>query len=337
MSVLLLLLTAHLSAPRLVAQSATAPPQSGDVVERKVAADTKIRVRNAFGNIVIKNWDRDTVRAGTSTDAAKVSLSVTAAKSLILSVTPGRGGRRAELAVSLPRGVVIETVDAAGNVTATNIDGSVVIAAGGDINAVEIGGDLVAKAASGEINVSRVRGLVDLSIVNGGVNVRDASGDVRVASINGGVRVACVEGRVEVGNVNGSIMLADIGGDVDATTSNSSVEFTGTLRPGRRYRLKSHNGTIEMRLPSDSIGFTATLSSYGGGIETGFPLAVQTPFSTRRLIGRYREGGDGRTSIYLDSFGGGVKLSKEIAATKPDCRPPTRAQPVIRPSTSPPM
>lgn len=322
--VLLLAMTAYAFATRSLAQSGTASPRaaSAGAVERKLEPGGKIRIRNSSGSVTITNSDRDTMRAEASGggEAAELVLESTSAKNLLLSVTPKRGKASIDLAVSLPRDAMIESVDAAGNVYVTDIAGSVTISSGGDIIAEGIGGDLVAKTIEGSVKVSRVRGLVDLSVVNGGVTVRDAGGDVRVASINGGVDLACVGGRVDVGNVNGSITLMNIGGDVEAATSNSPVEFTGAIRAEGRYRLKSHSGFVEMRLPSDAPGFTATLSSYRGGMETDFPLAVRSPFSTRRLVGRYREGGASRTSIHLDSFGGGVKLAKTASAVRPDCR-----------------
>src|SRR5439155_13319571 len=74
-------------------------------------------------------------------------------------------------------------------------------------------------------------------------------------------------------------------------------------------------------IPADAPGFTATLSSYGGEIETDFPLNVESPLQrgaiNRRIIGRY---GDGQAQIVLDSFSQGVKLSKASAGALKDCK-----------------
>lgn len=318
-----LLMTASVPMTGTVARSQSASPQAAGAVERKLEPGGGIRISNSFGSITITGWDRDTVRAQVSHDgAAEVVFTTTPAKVSVLNVAPGRSGKRIDLSVMLPRDAVIESASAdKGDVSVSGIDGSVMIVSGGSISAEGIGGDLVGKATgNGGADVTRVRGLVDLAVVNGGVTIRDAGGDVRVASISGGVDVACVKGRVEVGNVNGPITLTNISGDVEATTSNSPVGFNGAIHPDRRYRLKSHNGSVEMRLPPDAPGFTATLSSYRGGMETDFPLVVQSPFSTRRFIGRYREGGDGRTSIQLDSFNGEVKLVKLDSVAQSDCR-----------------
>jgi hypothetical protein len=83
--------------------------------------------------------------------------------------------------------------------------------------------------------------------------------------------------------------------------------------------LKSTSGHAHMTVPADAPGFTATLSSYSGEVETDFPLTVESPLQgpvNRRIIGRY---GDGQAQIQLDSFSTGVKLSKASADTIKDC------------------
>ncbi len=208
-----------------------------------------------------------------------------------------------------------------GSVRVSGTTGTVTIETRGSISVEVVGGNLVAKSTgNGGASVTNARGLVDLSVVNGGVHVRSADGDVRVASINGGVSITCIKGRVEVSNVNGSIALTNVGGDVDATTSNSPIEFRGVIYAGRRYRLKSHAASVSMALPPDTPGFTATLSSYRGGMETDFPLATESPFTSRRLIGRYKDHGDELTLVELDSFNGTIKLIKDAATSTTDCR-----------------
>ncbi len=326
--------------------------------ERKLERGGRVHIRNPFGSIIITGWERDTVHA-TTDDGVSPRIVFEQAPNATLTVSLAettRDGGRVNLNVSLSRSaeIQVESEDGnvqiggttsrvvvrtgGGNVQATHIGslvvnsqrgsvrvsgttGAVTIETGGSVSVEDVGGNLVAKSSSnGSASVTNARGLVDLSVVNGGVRVRSADGDVRIASINGGVGIACVKGRVEVSNVNGSIALSDIGGDVDATTSNSPIEFRGAINAGRRYRLKSHAASVSMALSPDTPGFTATLSSYRGGMETDFPLATESPFSNRRLIGRYKDGGDGRTLVQLDSFNGTIKLIKGTAVATTDCR-----------------
>jgi len=115
--------------------------------------------------------------------------------------------------------------------------------------------------------------------------------------------------------------LTGIGDDVEANTTSGDVSYSGKMRAGGRYRMKSTSGQVHMIIPADSPGFTATLSSYSGEIETDFPLNIESPLQrgpiNRRIIGRY---GDGQAQIVLDSFSQGVKLGKASAEALQGCK-----------------
>ena len=270
--------------------------------------ETAIELASAFGGVSLTNTAGAAI---VQSRDGNITVSKTAGRIVVKTIN---GNVEAQSVGSL-----VATSER-GTVRVSRAANTVTIVTGGGINADEIGGDLIAKSTkNGGVNVNRARGLVDLSVVNGGVIVRNADGDVRIASINGGVHVVCVKGRVEVGNINGQVTLERLDGDVDAVTSNTPIQFTGAIYAGRRYRLKSHIASVSMTLPPNTPGFTATLSSYKGGIETDFPLATGSPFSNRRFIGRYRAGEDNRISIQLDSFNGTVKLIRTASAISGEC------------------
>ncbi len=75
-----------------------------------------------------------------------------------------------------------------------------------------------------------------------------------------------------------------------------------------------------MAIQPDPPGFTATLITYSGEIETDFPLTVNTPLSgpiNRRIVGTYK---DGQTLVTLDSFSGTVSIVKGVAGTQTACK-----------------
>src|SRR5262249_15572189 len=159
---------------------------------------------------------------------------------------------------------------------------------------------------NGDVNVENVNGIVNVIVTSGNLSVRNAGSDVRAVSISGDTDIHCVKGRTEVNSASGSITLYGVAGDVDAVTVSGDVRFSGVIRTGGRYRLKSTSGEVNMAIQADAPGFAATLSSYTGGIETAFPLKLEPQINdklTRRIIGRY---GDGQTQITLDSFNGTV-------------------------------
>lgn len=208
-----------------------------------------------------------------------------------------------------------------GDISITDATGSAKIQTGsGDVAAKDIKGDFIAKLSSGDLELDDVTGLVNIVVTSGNARVHRGGGDVRINSISGDLSVECAKGHVELNSASGSMSLSAIGDDVDATTTSGDVKLASKIRTGGRYRLKSTSGKVHMTIPSDAPGFTATLSSYSGEVETDFPLTVESPLQqgpvNRRIIGRY---GDGQAQIQLDSFSTGVKLSRGSAGVMKDC------------------
>lgn len=222
------------------------------------------------------------------------------------------------LEVKLPRKTEIELItvsrselDISGIETPLIVNGEYSTIRLSRVGAVEV------RNKSGLVEVEKASGLVDVITTSGPIRVREAGGDVRTLSISGSVEIECARGRVNVGNTDGSVSLANISGDVDATTTSGEIRLLSTIRGDGRYYLKSMSGAVEMSVRPSATGFTATLSSYRGIIETAFPRKIsQSPknaASNRRIIHRY---GDGQAQITLDSFDGNIKLNRGPAAPR---------------------
>jgi Toastrack DUF4097 len=180
------------------------------------------------------------------------------------------------------------------------------------------------RTRSGDVEVDDANGLVDVITTGGAIVVKNARSDVRALSLSGRIEIQCARGRVDVSNTDGPITMNGVIGDVSATATNSHVRFSGPIRAEGRYYLKSMSGAVEMEVPASSPGFTVTLSSYRGGVETDFSLKTSKSATdrgnspvNRRLIGRYD---NGQAQITLDSFDGTVRLSKMAAGALKDCR-----------------
>jgi DUF4097 and DUF4098 domain-containing protein YvlB len=112
-----------------------------------------------------------------------------------------------------------------------------------------------------------------------------------------------------------------INGDVEANTGSGEVTFRGPIRADGRYRLKSLSGEVEMVIQENPPGFTATLVTYNGEVETVFPLKLKSPLKgswiNRRIEGEY---GDGQARLALDSFNGAVRILKLGAESAKECK-----------------
>ncbi|MEP7271181.1 MAG: hypothetical protein ABI882_06730 [Acidobacteriota bacterium] len=177
------------------------------------------------------------------------------------------------------------------------------------------------RTRTGNVEIDTVTGLADVITSSGAILVRNAGADVRALSVSGRIEVQCAKGRVDASNTDGPITLTGVTGDVSATATYSSLRVSGRLRADGHYYLKSMSGSVQMEAPENVGGFTASLTSYRGGVESDFPLksrdAVGSTSAGRRLSGRF---GDGRAQITLDSFDGTVRLAKVAAAALGDCK-----------------
>ena len=303
----------------------------------KVERNARVAVSSRTVNIHITGVDGDTleataasedgpypVKAQTSTDEGTPKIVI------YVPQTPGRRGRDINLRIKLPRYVAVDAVTSiTGDIEVSGIDAPVAVNTSngtitvvrvaslkattrhGEITAREVKGDAVVRSTNGDLTFENIGGMIDAAATNGSLNVRNAAGDLRANLTVGEVVAQCIKGRAEVNSVSGAIQLIGVSGDVDAVSTSGEVTFTGRIRAGGRYRLKSISGAIEMHIQSDAPGFTATLTTYNGDIDTAFPLKLESQASggstNRRLVGRY---GDGGAQLVLDSFSGGVQLAK---------------------------
>ncbi|HST23998.1 MAG TPA: DUF4097 family beta strand repeat-containing protein [Blastocatellia bacterium] len=324
----------------------TSDVQSGPVT-RKITQGTRIAVTSKTVNIKIIGVDGDTLQAAATSEAGAEPLmtqvSGEASRPRILFYVPASAPRRARtinLEVKVPRYAEVESVESStGEIDVSDMDAPVAISngtgtvkvtrigslkistRGGELIAREIKGDLIARSTHGDKTIENVNGAVDVAATSGNVAVRNAAGDVRANMSAGDIDAHCVKGRAELNSASGSIMIVGATGDVEATTATGDVTFKGAIRANGRYRLKSISGEVGMFIQPDAPGFTATLMTYSGNIETAFPLKVETPIQggpiNRRISGRF---GNGGAQITLDSFNGAVGLSKGSPAEWKQCK-----------------
>jgi hypothetical protein len=315
----------------------------GEPVTVKLPRGGKIAISSRSGHIVVTGWNRDVVEATAIgiRGPAQVGTQTTGDPSkprLLVTTTSREYGREIDVELKVPYYADIEMLAGSrGDVEISNIEGSVLIDPGegdvhvtqagstkvsrrrGDIIAKEVKGDLTVRTFRGDIVADNVTGSIDIATTNGDLQIRNAGADVRANSATGEIAVQCAKGRVDASSASGSITMLGVGGDVEASTASGSVTFTGAIKDGS-YRMKTLSGEVTMTIQPDVSGFTATLTTYNGNIETAFPLKVESPLQgpiNRRISGRY---GDGRAKLSLDSFNGTVKVAKGNAATWKSCK-----------------
>ena len=301
-----------------------------------------------------------TIRNGSTPVQVQVTKDLNDPKRVLVTTAPEDGGSNTggvRLEVKVPQYVELEAIHVPkAALEVTDVNGSVAVSSGsGSISVRRVGslkarsgsgdllisgvkgpvavqkssgpftisdveGNLTSKFESGHARLANIRGSIDVTTATGNVEINNAGGDVRIVSINGRTNIECAAGRVEVRDTSGVVTLASIAGDVDVTTSNGRATYTGVIYAGRRYRLKTLSGAVLMAVSDEAAGFTATLSSYTGSVQTDFDLkpeaSSQSAGGNHRIVGTY---GGGRSQIELDSFNGRVRLSKVSSSAVKKC------------------
>jgi hypothetical protein len=313
----------------------TTPRQSGDFT-LDVSRGVRIGLDNrTVGPITVTGWDRDVIEAHAvssrgkevvftrqieDTQGKRVFLKADYADldnpdaPAMLEYPPLVDDRPVEiqLEVKVPRYAELDVIRVTrSNVQISGVETPINIA--GDRSTITLNnvGSAEVHTRSGKVEIDGVNGLVEVATTSGPIRVSNSEGAVRAVSIAGPIEINCARGRIDVTSAEAPIELINIDGDADAIATNSNVRFRGNIREDGRYYLKSMSGGVEMQLPGNTQGFSATLSSYRGDVATDFPLKTrqanpENP-ANRRLAGRI---GNGKAQITLDSFEGLVRLTK---------------------------
>ena len=318
-------------------QVAAPAPGQPNQVSVKLDRGGKVVVVNRTGETRITGWDSDMIEARAQgeegPEAVQVRVTGEGARSRVVLSVPAYNTRRhsseINLEIKLPRYADLESIESVrGDINITGLDGTVSVSTGhgvltiknvgslkattrnGEVTVAGVKGDAAIRSLNGDMTVDNVSGSVDLAATNGNIIARGTGGNIQVNSASGDIDLHCIKGNATVNTASGAIMMVGVGGNIEANTASGDVIFKGSMRAGGSYKLKSISGAVEMAVQPDPPGFTATLITYSGEIETDFPLSVNAPLTgpiNRRIVGVYK---DGQAQITLDSFSGTVSIVK---------------------------
>lgn len=216
----------------------------------------------------------------------------------------------ADIVVRVPRGRRLSLFLAAGKLEIANVEGDIL----GDVGAAAV-------------DVTGTKGRLRLDTGSGRVRVRDAQGDLDLDTGSGSVELERVKGsslRLDsgAGSVHGrSIEIQDMNLDtgsgsielLDLRTSDLRLDSgSGSVRLGfigdvENVRIDAGSGSVTIAMP-ETLGAVVDISTGSGGIDTDFPLTVQT-VGRNRLRGTV---GDGKGRIEVDGGSGRIRLRRTI-------------------------
>lgn len=178
----------------------------------------------------------------------------------------------------------------------------------GDVEIAAIGGAAKVKCVSGNVGLGGAAG-VDIDLVSGDLALKNIAGDAYIKAVSGDIEVSAIKGSVEVKAVSGDIKLLDVSGaqTVNAESVSGNITYTGAIKEGGRYEIKTHSGDVRMSIPAGSA-FDLEANTFSGDIDSEFEITVVGKISPREIRGTVGKGG---ATLILKTFSGNVDLKKK--------------------------
>jgi DUF4097 and DUF4098 domain-containing protein YvlB len=263
-----------------------------------VPRGSRLNLENHAGEVVIKTWDRDSLRVQ-ARHADKVTIDIQTTNNVVSIRSRASGAARSvDYEITSPAWLPVRV---SGQFLYIGIEG-----AQNEVSAETVNGDIVIKGGSGFVTAKSIRGEII---------VEDAKGRIVASSVNEGVRITGASGQISADSNNGDITLTKIDAKiVEVGSVNGNLRYEGTLNNGGQYRLATHNGNITMVVP-ETTNATFTVRTYQGEFSSNLPTKV---------VGEVRRGrhttytlGSGGAEVELETFNGGVRLRRPGTVAPP--------------------
>lgn len=234
------------------------------------AAAVVVSVCVESGDVVVRGWDRNEVRARAE-DAGSLRLmtpnvqpaprvEVLVDEDKDAELGSGDCGSTSRLEVMVPRGATVILQVQSGHVEVADV------------------ADARIKALSGDVNVRRVAKSVEVSCLSGDVSLSDSSGGARLSTMSGSiearnVRTVASGDDFEAKTQSGDVTLEAVAhAQVSGSTISGNVLYEGSLARGGVYDLRTTSGDVAMELPADSSFTVHAKVVISGDIITDFPV-----------------------------------------------------------------
>lgn len=214
----------------------------------------------------------------------------------------------ADLDIQVPAGQEFSLFLAAGEITARNVDGKILLDThGADVTATAMKGDLDIDTGSGDVRVDGMVGPLRVDVGSGDVTLSGVSGaNLEIDTGSGEVRgtgVASAVLRIDTGS--GDVLLDGLTAqDVNVDVGSGNVELGWTTDPGD-LTIDSGSGDITLTLPGNS-GAIVDFESSSGDIDSAFEIST-TRIQRDALRGTF---GNGLGRIAVESGSGDVRIVK---------------------------
>lgn len=228
-----------------------------------------------------------------------------------------------ELHLVVPSKLNIELMTASGDLTASDIEGSVELsAASGNLESNNIGGSLSMTVASGDIEAEGIGGEARFSSASGDISARKitgdalvqtASGDIEISDIGGDVEAETITGDVTVDGVgsvfykgvSGSARFIDVRCGVTAASASGDLSFRVIPETDYDYIISASSGDIKLHfLIAMPGGYVLRAETTTGDINASLPIRL-TKVGRTHIAGVVR---DGKSKVVLETASGDISI-----------------------------
>jgi len=263
-------------------------PQTDETVS--VMKGARLTIDNFAGEVVVKAWDRDSLRVQARHGSrARVNIRTTGSSVVVSAQQPTPSS--VDYEITAPAWMPVKVV---GTYNFITIEGTQ-----SEVSAETTRGDVIVRGGTGTVTAKSIQGEV---IVEG------ARGRVIASSVNEGVRVSGASGDITVETTNGDISLTQMKSqNVEASTINGDIEFEGTAADRGRYTFNTHNGDITIAVP-ESSNVSFSVRTYQGRFSPALNVSGPPRSEVRQGRRTTYTLGTGSAEMEVETFGGSIRL-----------------------------
>lgn len=293
--------SAGLAAALLLAAPAYAATPLDEVLP--LAADGKLSIQNASGQVTVRTWNRPEVKiTGSLGEGSQKRIVKGGPRDLSIEIRGTRPGgwfgwmgsssQPTRLEVTIPRqaSLEVDTVSAQVDVAGT------------------AGASLTLSSVSGGVRVRQARaGDADLQTVSGDLDAELETNALSADSVSGRVRIGGrVGGRVQLNSVSGDVSLvADAVERLRMSTVSADGDIRASLAASGRIQADTVSGDLGLWLPA-ATSARLQVETFSGGIASPVGTVQREDHGPgQRLDTRLGAGSGG---IELESFSGNIRI-----------------------------
>ena len=262
-----------------------------------VSRGSRLVITNDMGEVVIRTWDRDSMRLQAS-HAARTTIDVQTNANIVNVRARTSGPSRAvDYEITVPSWLPVRATGVGAYIGIEGVQN--------EVSAETVRGDIVIRGGAGTITAKTIQGEII---------IENAKGRVNANSVNEAIRVSGAADEITAETTNGDIVLTKVDARLlDAASVNGDVLYDGTMSRGAQLKFVTHNGDITMVVPEDTAA-TFTVRTYNGDFQSNLPT---------KAVGEIRRGrratyalGSGGADVDIESFGGTIRLRKTGTAPR---------------------